>query len=146
MEKFVETDFIRKSINVSLVMMVSGFGIALISLFVSIFVQFSHGAVGFFFLLCASLTFGGALFGAIVGGLSKRDEYTRQFLKYMRNKLNEAYTKKELYSLLGEFEELAMDGRLYGLSYPLELRRIHREIITKIDFLMELKRRENQNK
>ena len=146
MEKFVESDFIRKSVNVSLVMMVSGFGIALISLSVSIFVHFSHGAVGFFFLLCASLVFGGGLFGAIVSGLSKKDEYTSKFIKYMRNRLNEAYTKKELYSILGEFEELAVENGMYCLSYPVDLKRIHQEIRTKIDFLMELKRRENQNK
>lgn len=146
MEKFVESKFVTRSVNIGLGSLLIGLLFALIAVTTSIFLEFTDWWTAFCFIFGTGLVFGGALFGAIVGRFSKRDEYTSKFIKYIRLRLSEAYTKEELESLLREFGELAIEGGTYCLSYPVDLRRIHQEIITKIDFITELKKREENGK
>lgn len=146
MEKFVESKFVTRSVNIGLLSFLLGVIFALVAGVTSIFVEFTDWWIKFCFIFGVILVFGGSLYGAIVGRFSKRDEYTSKFIKYIRIRLSEAYTKEELESLLREFGELAIEGGTYCLSYPVDLRRIHQEIITKIDFITELKKREENGK
>lgn len=67
--------------------------------------------------------------------LSDRDTYTRLFIGYMENKVQNAITLEDLKSIEREFLDLAVEGTMYCLSFPINLKNIHRDIHSKIELL-----------
>ena len=67
--------------------------------------------------------------------LSELNSYTSEFIGYMENKYEECSSLNELYELLNEFEELAVDGGRYSLAYPRTLKELHLKLITSIQVL-----------
>jgi len=67
------------------------------------------------------------------------NEYTDKFLKYIQFELKEATNLDSLYHIKKEFERLAIKDKKYCLSYPQVLRKIHAEILNKIDILEKFK-------
>lgn len=66
---------------------------------------------------------------------SKRDEYTRNFLKLMRQCLDEATTLQDLKNISDDFRYYAVKDGMYCLSFPGSLRNIQQEINSKIEIL-----------
>lgn len=60
--------------------------------------------------------------------LSKRNAYTREFLLYMQKKIDSATTKEEFRKIEDEFISLAVEGRGYCLSFPANIRAMHKNI------------------
>ena len=71
--------------------------------------------------------------------LSDKDEYSIEFIDYMKNKLNNSSTLVELQNCLTEFENLATRDGMYDLKYPHDLRRMHEKIISQIEILQKQK-------
>ena len=71
--------------------------------------------------------------------LSDKNKYASDFLVYIRGKLSKATTLDELIAVEKEFLHLATDGKMYCLSYPTDLRKIHNEINSKIEILSNQK-------
>jgi hypothetical protein len=67
--------------------------------------------------------------------LSKQQEYTESFIKYIRQYLDKADTLEKLLLVKNEFESLCIENGRFCLSYPHELKEIHVEINTKIQIL-----------
>jgi hypothetical protein len=74
--------------------------------------------------------------------LSKKDNYTRQFLNHIRGKIESANSLNELILVKNEFEKLAIKNNFYYLSFPGTLKEIHKEIINKIEILEKIKQNE----
>ena len=72
--------------------------------------------------------------------VSKKDEYTRNFLELMRKCLSEATTLEQLKDIKTDFFQYAIKDGTYCLSFPGSLKKIHNEINYKIEIL------EKQNK
>lgn len=66
---------------------------------------------------------------------SERDKYTSKFMVYIKNKISQAKTLNDFEQVYLEFTRLAIDGKTYCLSYPLDLKIIHRDIVSKIEIL-----------
>lgn len=75
--------------------------------------------------------------------LSDKNEYTRRFIAYIQNKIDDAETLDELKSIRWEFLELATKDKMYCLSFPVNLRYIHRDLNSKIEIL---EKQTNKNK
>lgn len=109
---------------------------SMIGFLISIFLgAFWHVFLLGFLLLPATIPF--LLFAHVV---SKKDEYTRNFLELMRKCLSEATTLEQLKDIEADFHYLAVKDGFYCLSFPGTLRKIHNEINYKIEIL------EKQNK
>jgi hypothetical protein len=123
----------RKIVTVLSVIGASLMIIWLICLFLMIF-NLIFG-VGFLLLPIAGV------FLILANVFDKKDTYTSQFIRYMKCKLKDARTLEELKVILKEFEDLAIENNMYCLSYPVDIRKIHEEILYKIDILEK-----NENK
>jgi hypothetical protein len=66
---------------------------------------------------------------------SERNKYTSEFIIYIKGKISKAKTLEELNYIYSEFMYLAVDDKTYCLSYPLDLKNIHRDILSKIEIL-----------
>lgn len=71
--------------------------------------------------------------------LSERKTYTRLFITYIENKINNATTLSEFILIQDEFFSLAVENKTYCLSFPQTLKDIHRNIISKIEILEKIK-------
>ena len=127
MEKFKE----KKIVIISDIIIVIMFIAFLISLFCMIFT--GKGNIGFLFLPL------GIPFIVIGQLCSNRNEYSRQFLAYMKAKLNKAITLEELKTIEIEFNKLAIENDKFILSFPNTLRIIQLEILSKINILLKQK-------
>lgn len=76
---------------------------------------------------------------------SERDKYTSKFMIYIKNKISQAKTLEDFNQVYLEFTRLAIDGKTYCLSYPSDLKIIHRDIVSKIEIL-EMLSNNNGNK
>lgn len=133
MEKFKE----KKLVNILDICVGVLAILAFISLILTVFNLLFLG--GFFGLMLLAVPF-------IVASkiLSKKDEYTREFLKYMRDKLDKYSTLKEYNTLLQEFNNLAIKNNSYCLSFPVSVRKIHDEILIKIDALKKIENKKDK--
>lgn len=66
---------------------------------------------------------------------SERDKYTSKFMVYIKDKISKSKTLNDFEQVYLEFTRLAIDGKTYCLSYPLDLKIIHRDIVSKIEIL-----------
>jgi hypothetical protein len=132
MEKFKERKIVIVLHGILLILL----PIVFISLVLSMFnLMFLYGVLLFIPMVVISII--GLVF-------SKQNSYTVEFLEYISNKHNECRTLADLINLCNEFEELAMDKdrNRYILSYPNDLRRIHSNILSNIEFLLKNKSNE----
>ena len=70
---------------------------------------------------------------------SERNKYTVEFKIYIKDKISNARTLNDFENVLNEFERLAIEDKCYCLSYPLDLKNIHRDIYSKIEILKLIK-------
>ena len=127
MEKFKEKKIVVVFESICMISMI----IFLISLFLVIFSD--NFLLGFLILPFT------APFAILSIVLSDKSKYTSKFLIYMRDKLNKAITLNELLEIEKEFKYLAIKDKMYCLSYPYDLKDIHKEINSKIDILIKQK-------
>ena len=123
MEKFKEIKSVEVS-NVIVAILMIAF---LLCLFLSIF--WHEFLIGILILPC-SIPFAVFAFTA-----SKRDEYTRNFIKLIENRLSKDVSLDDLKHTEMVFTHLAIENDRYCLSFPISLRKIHNEIICKIEIL-----------
>lgn len=76
--------------------------------------------------------------------LSKKDEYTREFISYIKCKVKKAKSLNELNQILNEFELLAIENNMICLSFPTDIKIIYRDLISKIEIL-ELQAKFHEN-
>lgn len=76
--------------------------------------------------------------------LSEKDNYTKQFILYIKSKVKNAKSLTELNEILNEFESLAIENNIIQLSFPADLKIIYRDLISKIEIL-ELQNNINGN-
>lgn len=69
----------------------------------------------------------------------KQPKYSKEFINYIINKIDNALTLEQFEYILSEFEELAIKNGMYNLCYPIDLKKIHNNIIAKINILSKLK-------
>ena len=113
----------------------STIGVSLFLLwFVCLFLMIFNMIFGIGFLL---LPIAGIFIG-ISYTFSKRDEYTKTFLKYIDNKIYNSKNLEDLNSVLNEFETLAIENKLYCLSFPNDIRKRHEKIINQMEILKKL--------
>lgn len=74
----------------------------------------------------------------IASSLSKINKYSREFIAYMQGKLKSAETLEDLISIKKEFDYLAVENGVICLSYPVTMKEINHEIVSKIDILQKL--------
>ena len=94
--------------------------------------------IGVFYhpLLWSIFLLPGALIAIVIAlFFSTRNKYTSEFLKYMRAKIDSAVTLEELMGVSREFESLAIEDGMYILSYPQDLKDMHRDINSRIAIL-----------
>jgi len=127
MVKFKEKRIVIILDIISLIISLCG----IVSIFLLIFSEMF--LLGFLLIFCAIPFF------VVSSWLSNKDEYTTEFLAYMRKKLDVAKTLDELLEIEKEFISLAIDGKLYCLSFPNDLRKIQQEINNKIDILQKIR-------
>jgi len=65
--------------------------------------------------------------------LSDKDKYTSEFLKYFRKRLQYVQTLEDLKEIRIEFESLAIEKGHYCIGYVVDVKRLHKEIIDKIE-------------
>lgn len=124
MKKYEPTK-IDKRLDVALI-------VTMLLTLLGLFTMFFFIKFAFLFIVGLPLSL---IFGLTSKWISKKDEYTREFLKYMRKRIDDSFTLEGLKSVMREFEELAIEGRTYRLSFPSDLRRIHVELLNKIEIL-----------
>lgn len=132
MEKFKEIRIVKISDYVSVTIALMFFLSLIIGAFYHPFL------VGFLLLPIAIIPL------LISKSLSKKDEYTRNFITYMKSKVKKAKSLNELNKILNEFESLAIEDNMICLSFPLDIKTMHRDIISKIEIL-ELQNNINGN-
>lgn len=125
MEKFKE----KKIVNILDIIIVIGLILFLLCLFLMPFSK----VFGLGFLILPSMI----PIILLSWYFSDKNKYTSELLKYMRNKLNTAKTLNDLKDIEKEFIYLAIENCSVSinLSYPTDLKNIHREILNKIDIL-----------
>lgn len=133
MEKFKEKRIVEVLDAICLVIML----IFLASLIIGIF----YHAFLFGFLLLPIVM----IIIVISQSLSKKNEYTRGFIIYIKDKVKKAKSLDELNQILNEFESLAIEDGMICLSFPADIKIISRDLISKIEIL-ELQDRVNGNK
>lgn len=72
---------------------------------------------------------------------SEKNEYTRGFLKYIRDKADKADNLRDLIDVNTEFERLAINNKCYCLSFPNTLREFHYKILNQIAILEKIDER-----
>jgi predicted membrane chloride channel (bestrophin family) len=123
MEKFKENRVAEISTNIGLCMFIGwiiGMGIGI----------FYHPFLWSIFLLPVAL-----IVIVIALFFSTRNKYTSEFLEYMRARIDSAVTLEEIKGVSREFESLAIEDGMYILSYPQDLKDIHRDINSRISIL-----------
>lgn len=123
MEKFKEKIIVKISTAISIIMIVCWLMSLLIGAFYNPFL------IGFLLLPIATIPM------LITTICSDEKKYTRDFILYINNKISEAKTLDELEAILKEFESLAIENKTYCLSFPIALKAIHRDILSRISIL-----------
>jgi hypothetical protein len=70
---------------------------------------------------------------------SKRRKYTKEFILYIRRKIDSSSTLEEFYEIEKEFKELAIKNGSYNLCIVNVIKELHKEINNKIDILEKIK-------
>lgn len=133
MEKFKERRVVKIMDNISITIGLMFFLSLLIGMFYNPFL------VGFLLLPVSIIPI------LISKSLSKKNEYTREFMSYIKDKAKKAKSLDELNQILNEFESLAIEGNMICLSFPLDLKIIHRDIVSKIEILEILAKNNGDN-
>ena len=123
MEKFKERRIVKIMDNISITIGLMFFLSLLIGMFCHPFL------VGFLLLPISIIPI------LISKSLSKKDEYTREFMSYIKDKAKKAKSLDELNEILNEFESIAIENNMIRLSFPLDLKIIHRDIVSKMEIL-----------
>lgn len=64
---------------------------------------------------------------------SEKEEYTKKFMDYVRRRIDEAYTLDDFIALRQEFESLCIKDGSYTLSFPVDIKALHLEIVSKLE-------------
>lgn len=94
---------------------------------------FNHWfGIGFLFI-----PFGGVCY-FFNGLISKKENYTREFITYIKDKINKAKSLEDLLSVEKEFNRLAIKDGMYCLSFPHSLKTIQAKILSQIEILEKI--------
>ena len=125
MEKFKEKKIAELLQNATVVLII----MCPVSIVLLIFVN-----TNFAYLLF--VCFFGAVTATILGQLlSAKDKYTREFLSYIDTRIKNAYNIDDYKAILSEFESIAIEDKLFCLSFPQSLRYTHNRIKNSIEAL-----------
>lgn len=131
MEKFKENKIASIASIIMVVIFIIGFfGLIVVGIIGALF-----GKPMYVFLIFIPAILLATPFMLISFTFSTRDAYTREFIKYINGKIEAAVTISDYVILLNEFEDLAIDGTRYCLSFPAAIKKLHNKILTAIETL-----------
>jgi len=131
MKKFVE----KKSVKVIDKITIACAFVSVLSFLSLFWINVTTLFVPLFIVLISFIVAVGIL-GMVRFFLSNKDKYTREFLKYMQSRIDNAKTSDEMQDVFDEFINLSTEnGKFFNLSFPTDLKIMNNDIISQLKAL-----------